>query len=146
MAKEIITSPWIDKWQTYFRKEDGRKNREKVAKAFHKFWSDSNEDILWVEGKVLLGGKVYGHERFDDGSDILTSNIVSLERIERGDNNGIPHDLIRVTTQSGSRYHFYTDDYSVNMFMLLGDLTHVGKLNKKDDYYLKRSLRGRNLF
>jgi hypothetical protein len=93
----------------------------------------------------MLGGRVFGREGIDDGSEIFTSDIQSVERIERGLHNGIPHDLMCATTASGSKYYFYSDGYNANMFLMLGDLIHTGELRKYPGFYLKRKYRDTNL-
>ena len=136
-TKEVtnMASPMIKEWGLYFYKADGDDNRTTVAKAFADFWKDSRVDALEIPGKCMLGGKVFGCEGFDDGDEIFTSYVKSVERIERGNHNGTPRDLMCATTMSGSKYYFYSDGYSSYMFLMLGDLIHTGKLSQ---HYLKR--------
>jgi hypothetical protein len=93
----------------------------------------------------MLGGEVFGREGFNDGDEIFTSNIKSVERVERGYQNGVPHDLMCATTNSGSKYYFYSDDHNGYMFLMLGDIINAGELSQSSNYYLKREYRGSRL-
>lgn len=130
----------IKKWGLYFSKKNGNENRDKVAKAFHEFWTDRDQDMLWIDGKVFLGGLV-----LNGRGEILTSNVVCFERIAKDDLNGHPSDMMCATTYSGSKYCFFSDDYCAHMFMMLGDLTHLGRLNMEEGYYLPANYRGEGL-
>lgn len=135
----------IKSWELFFRKKDGKANRAKIAAAFHEFWMNRESDVLWVDGKVMLGGELHTSPNTPSRGEITTSNVVSFERISRDDLNGYPHDLICALTHSGNKYFFYSDEYCAHMFMMLGDLTHLGKLNTERDYYLREERRGRGL-
>lgn len=138
-------SPIIKEWELYFRKTDGYDNRTTVAKAFTNFWEKSNTDKLEIPGKCILGGKVFGRKGFNNGDEIFTSYIESIERIECGNHNGIPHNLMCATTISGSKYYFYSDDHNAYMFLMLGDMIHTGKLSQHRWFYLKREFHNSEL-
>ena len=147
-TKEVTNmthNPMIKEWELYFDKANGYENRDAVVKAFAGFWEDSRADKLEIPGKCMLGGKVFGREGFNDGDEIFTSDIKSVERIEHGDHNGVPHDLMCATTISGSKYYFYSDDYNAYMFLMLGDLIHTGELSQHRYFYLKREFHGSKL-
>lgn len=142
-AKEVTNmthNPMIKEWELYFKMADGYENRDAVVKAFADFLEDPRADKLEIPGKCMLGGKVFGREGFNDGDEIFTSFIKFVERIERGE-----HDLMCATTISGSKYYFYSDDYNAYMFLMLGDLIHIGKLSHRRYFYLKREFRGSKL-
>lgn len=130
--------PIISGWELYFNEAHGYDNRSTVARAFTNFWQRNYAEKLEIPGKCMLGGKVYGHEKFNDGEEIMTSNVESVERVERSKQNGVSHDLMCATTKSGSKYYFYSDNYNVYMFQILGDLIHKGKLSRKPHHYVKR--------
>ena len=138
--------PIIKKWEIYFNRMDGLENRKNVAVAFTEYWNGHSFNLFEIPGKCMLGGKVYGREGFIDGNEIFTSFIRSIRRIETGFRNGIPHDLMLATTYSGSLYHIYSDDYNAYMALMLGDITHTGRLNDTPGYYLDRNYRGSRLF
>lgn len=142
---DMVYNPMIKKWELYFNKANGYENRVIVIKAFANFLEDPKADKLEIPGKCMLGGNVFRREGFNDGDEIFTSDIKSVERIEHGDNKGVPHDLMCATTISGSKYYFYSDDYNAYMFLMLGDLIHTGKLNQRRYFYLKREFRGSKL-
>ena len=137
--------PLIEEWELYFRRKDGKANRAKMAAAFHEFWMDRERDVMWVDGKVMLGGSLYTSPNAPSRGEVTTSNVVSFNRVAQDDLNGYPHDLICALTHSGNKYYFYSDGFCAHMFMMLGDLTHLGKLNNEKDYYLRDSRRGKNL-
>lgn len=141
----MMHNPMIKEWELYFDKANGYENRTTVAKAFTNFWEEPKADKLEIPGKCMLGGKVFGRKGFNDGEEIFTSNIQSVERIERGNHNGVPHDLMCATTISGSKYYFYSDDHNAYMFLMLGDLIHTGELSQRRYFYLKREFRGSKL-
>lgn len=138
----MMYNPMIKKWGLYFDRANGYDNRATIVKAFADFFENTGEEKLEIPGKCVLGGKVYGRYGFKDGNEILTSNIQSVERIERGDCNGVPHDLMCATIGSGSKYYFYSDEHSAYMFMLLGDMIHTGKLNQEPYHYLSLAFFG----
>lgn len=139
-TKEVTNmayNPMIKEWELYFEKVNGYDNRTAVAKAFEKFLGDPVADKLEIPGKCILGGKVFGLKGFNDGTEIFTPDIKSMERIERSNRDVPLHDLICATTVSGSKYYFYLDEYSLCMFMMLEDLLHTGKLCQDLYCYLK---------
>ena len=140
-VKEMTYMPMLKDWEIYFDRANGYENRETVAGAFTEFWNSLNEDELQIPGACMLGGKVFGRAGFNDGDEIFTSNIQSVKRVERGDKLGVPHDLMCATTGSGSKYYFYSDGHNAYMALMLGDLTHMGKLDPSRGYYLKREFR-----
>jgi len=147
-TKEVVNmayNPMIKEWELYFEKTNGYDNRTVVAKAFAKFWEDPAADKLEMPGKCMLGGKVFGRKGFNDGDEIFTSDVKLIERIERGNHNGAPHDLMCAITVSGSKYYFYSDEHNAYMFLMLGDLFHTGKLSQDRYCYLKREFRGSKL-
>lgn len=147
-TKEVANmayNPMIKEWELYFEKANGYDNRTAVVKAFAKFWEDSAVDKLKIPGKCMLGGRVFGRKGFNDGDEIFTSDVELMERIEHGNHNGIPHDLMCATTVSGSKYYFYSDEHNAYMFLMLGDLFHTGKLSQDRYYYLKREFHSSKL-
>lgn len=64
-------------------------------------WAVVNTDPYRApeDQKPHLSGKVYGHPRFEDGHDIVTSHIVSIDAVNH-----------TVTTNSGSVYELGTVD------------------------------------
>ena len=138
-------NPMIKDWELYFEEANGYDNRTTVAKAFAKFWEDPAADKLKIPGKCMLGGRVFGRKGFNDGDEIFTSDVELIERIEHGNHNGIPHDLMCAITVSGSKYYFYSDGHNAYMFLMLGDLFHTGKLSQDHFYYLKREFHSSKL-
>lgn len=137
--------PMIREWEFYFLQEDGYENRFIVAKAFLKFWDDNSIEKLDVPGRCMLGGKIFGREGFNDGDEIFTSIIETIERIKCSDCSDTQHDLMCATTISGSKYYFYSNDYNTYMFMMFGDLIHMDELNPRPYFYLKPKLHSSNL-
>lgn len=148
-TKEVTNmsyNPMIKEWELYFERVNGYDNRTAVAKAFAKFWEDPAADKLKIPGKCMLGGKVFGHKKFNDGDEIFTSDIKSAEKIKSCNHDGVRQLLICVTTVSGGRYYFYSRDYNPYMFLMLGDLEgEGGRLDVHRYYYLKPEFRGSKL-
>jgi len=119
--------PLLRKWEFRFPKRiaDPRGNSLGVTKSFCDFLEARSLGKLDVVGEVVLNGDVYGRKGFDDGDNIITSGIVSFERINKGNLNGVPRDLMCANTESGSKYYFYSDDHSASMFLLLGAAIHM---------------------
>lgn len=134
--------PRMNKWSLYFKEAYGLENRDKVVREFVDFWQNSAMDKIEIPGKCTLGGRVYGREGFRDGDPIFTSNIKCIERVERGSRHGQPHDFMCATTESGSKYYFYSDEYDAGMFMMIGDLIHTRGLRQKRYCYLPPQFRG----
>lgn len=148
VTNEVDTTtykPIIKEWEIYFEEVNGYDNRTAVAKAFAKFLGDPTADKLKIPGKCMLGGRVFGRKGFNDGDEIFTSDVELMERIEHGNHNGIPHDLMCATTVSGSKYYFYSDGHNAYMFLMLGDLFNTGKLSQDRYYYLKREFHSSKL-
>lgn len=139
-----MTDSLMRDWQFYFKKADGTSNRSNVIRAFTSFWGDEPEkQQLVLPGKCVLGGKIFRREGFHDGEEIFTPTVKTVERItKKYDKNGITHDLMCITTVSGSKYYIYADGYSARMGMMIGDMITDGYLNGQKNFYLKRRYRG----
>ena len=141
-------NPMMMDWELCFEKVygfknrtviiDGFENRTAIIKAFADFFENTNKKKLDIHGKCVLGGYVYGRYGFDDGDMIITSDIESIERIERGDCDGVSHDLMCATTASGSKYYFYSDEHSYHMSQLLEEMLRYGRIDV-DSYPMKYS-------
>lgn len=149
VPKEVDTTtykPIIKEWEIYFEEFNGWNNRDVVAKVFARFLEDFTARKLEIPGKCMLGGKVFGHKKFNDGDEIFTSDIKSAEKIKSCNHDGVRQLLICVTTVSGGRYYFYSRDYNPYMFLMLGDLEgEGGRLDVHRYYYLKPEFRGSKL-
>ena len=138
-------SPILKAWELYFNEGDGLDNRSEVVKDFADFWEKTEAKELKLPGKCMLGGKVYGRKGFNDGDEVFTSYIVSIERLEHGDNFGVPHDTMCATTISGSKYYLYSDEHNAHMALMLGDMIHTGGLNPRRYHYISKKFHGSNL-
>ena len=138
-------NPRIEKWELYFEGENGYDNRFNIMKAFTEFWESPKLGKLEMPGKCMLGGQVFGRKGFEDGAEIFTSDIQSVERLEHDRFSGAPHDLMCATTVSGSKYYFYSDDHNAYMALMLGDIIHMGQLDQRRYYYLVPEYRGSQL-
>ena len=65
-AAKKVYSPYFFKWELFFTKEDGYGNRAIVAKAFADFWATQSQVKLEIPGKCMLGGYLYGHEKYKE--------------------------------------------------------------------------------
>lgn len=127
----MIYKPLIESWDLLVRQKDMEECVRRL-RVFAEFWQNLSKTKLDMPADIILRGKVYGREGFVDGDEICTSWVKTVERIERGDRNGVPHDLICATTHSGSKYYFYSDTHTADMGLLLGGLIHLVP-NSRDD-------------
>ena len=132
--------PMILKWGLYFKDNAGYENRDAAAKEFAEFWSNRKIDKFKMSSKLMLGGKVYGREGFEDGEMIFTSSVIAVTRIGHSVCNDVPHDLMCATTVSGSKYLFYSDDYNIYTKALLHDIVNAGQLSPQPRHYLEPML------
>ena len=134
----MANNPTITEWGLYFQKGDGLDNRSIVMKAFANFCNGA-DDKLSIPGYCQLGGKVSGHTKFQDGDEILSSYVQSIEKIP---NSNTTEDAIGftmcATTQSGSKYYFCSTDHNKYMRQMLSDLTRRGKLYPRQHHYWGR--------
>lgn len=128
--------PFLKDWGLYFKAKYGPENRARAAKAFTWFWKDGDIEEMELPGTCRLGGYIYGHGQYPDGTEIFTSNIRRLVRIEQGRKNGVPHDLCYAETGSGSKYYFFTDGHDACAAIMLGDVSVFGGLETKKEYYI----------
>ena len=143
----VIYEPVLKNWEIFFAKEDGVENRDNIAKAFARFLVASKDDVMKIPGMCFLGGTVFGRG-CEYGNDILTPHVSSVERVKRGSHevHGHAHDLICATTESGSKYYFYSDENNPWMSLMLSDIIRLGKLNTENEYYLNKKYRSRGVF
>ena len=124
--------PMIKKWQVYFKLEDGYDNRDTVMKAFVQFLAHPKNEKLEMPGKCILGGRIFGHDHFEDGDEILTSLVTEFRWLREEEGTSV----VEATTKSGSKYRLFLDDFSQCMFAMMGDMIQDGRLNRSRYYYL----------
>ena len=139
-AKNVKYLPRLERWEIYFYEKDGFDNRDVVARAFTDFLGNNKSDRLDIPGNCVMGGRVFGHEKIEDGDDLFTQYIQSVERIKRNSHSGVTRDLICATTVLGEKYYFYSDDYNIYMFLMMTDLINKDKLDLRPNYYLEHGL------
>ena len=128
--------PKIREWQLYFLDKYGLKNRDKVVRKFVDFYhSKKGDEITFADDEnCKIGGRVYGHAEYGDGDRIVTSRIKSIKRVICAA-EGAPHDLMCVYTTTEHKYYIYSDEYSRDMCLMMGDMMFVGKLHDEPRYY-----------
>lgn len=131
----VFYRPLVREWGIYFKIEDGFLNRLMIMKDFLDFRRDFSKKRLVIDGKCRLGGRVLGHEMFNDNDCILTSAVKTIEIVERNGEYGTSHDLLCVTTSSDHMYYVYSNDYNAYMAFLLHDMIRYGKLKEEPNYY-----------
>ena len=147
----MVKMPLIKGYELYFRKEDGLENRLAIIATFARFWQDSSIDEIEIAGRCMLGGLVFGHDHFDDWSEILTSSIKTIRRVERGEKRvkligmRIGRDLMCATTKSGNEYFFYSTNLCIYMARMLADIVYHGEIEETPGFYLKRYFRDSHL-
>ena len=128
-------------WEFYFLKMDGEQNRSRVVWTFtFQFWK--KEELTYeAPGRFFLGGRLFDENGAILDNDFFSTAVVKIERVKKSSTS----DLLRATTEDGETYDFYSDGYNSFMFLLLRDMMQTGALNERKGFYLKRSLRGRDL-
>lgn len=144
-GSDMDYKPMINSWQFYFELTDGYDNRARVIESFMKFLDDPQANKLVMPGKCMLGGNVVGREGFNDGDEIFTSKIKSIEMVKRIEQGSFRNYLLCAITESHSRYYFYSNQLNAHMFLMLGDMANLGQLNRSRYYYIKRTLRNPKL-
>ena len=140
-ASKIIL-PEIKDWQLFFKKEYGTENRASVLKAFFDFVVDAKSPDVAVPGHCMIAGKVYGHDSYEDGEEVITSCIKTIFRIDRSImqcQEDYPEEdnlfLIGFTTHTGKMY--YVDYRKKNQFMTKLENDHLinRKLSEEAGFY-----------
>lgn len=135
----------IRNWELFFWVGYGHENRSTVMEAFVDFMRNDAK-TLTIPGRCMLGGLVYGSEKFSDGGEIYTSNLCFIERLERGKlgEDGFSNDLMCATTASGSKYYFYAGNHNAYMALMIKDLRE-GVINPAQHHYLRPDCRNPEL-
>lgn len=121
--------PMLKDWAICLYKDMSDEENEAIMEVVADSYQKTRMDSVQIPGPCVLSGVVYGRDGFNDGDVINTSNIESIERVERHNKASTPHDLMCATTKSGSKYYFYTDECNANMMLVLGDMIHTGRLD-----------------
>lgn len=135
-------------WALCFYADCRPDGRHRIIKEFTEFFNcpttpkiDIGAGATWC----ILNGKVYGHSAVEDDTDFFTPPIKSFERVEIGEVDGVPHDLIRATTTASSYYYFHQDEAAVVMRSMLRD-ADSGKISDVRYHYVRPNHRDSELF
>ena len=137
-------TPQLKDWIPLFYEKDGIKNRELAVKDFYRIWNNSFIKEIQLRGKLVLGGELYGCHGHRNGKMFTTPYITSIKRLAHGRpcTNRFPKDVLCATTNTGETYFFNSDNFDLNMSLLLWDVENGNPLNKEKHYYVNPYFRG----
>ena len=144
--------PLIENWELFFPKAYGEGYHQKVAKAFHTIWNDSEiEELIFnrdtkglireqisentyriiTSGELEIRGTIYGYNGHIQGSSILVDNIASITRIkEFNGNHNLSYPLI-ITTKNGKQYRIYAKECTYKTRCELSNITMLGEVETR---------------
>lgn len=154
--------PLIENWELLFPMAYGEGNRQKVAKAFHAIWSNSEiEELIFnrdtkdpireqisentyriiTSGELEVSGTIYGYNGHTQGFSILIDNIASISRIKDVNGNYNWSSLLLITTRNGKQYRIYAKECTDKTGRELSDITVHGEVETRASYYLHPSMK-----
>ena len=122
----------IKNWQFYFKKEDGLDNMHNAISAFADFWNKFDLELFVSNEKFVIGGKL-------DGEDFYSTEVTGVERIYHTFQGDVAHDELRVITESGEEYLFYSDEHTPEMYAAINDMLSFHELLTPTDLLILAS-------
>jgi hypothetical protein len=144
--------PLIENWELISPKAYGEGYHQKVAKAFHAIWNNSEvEELIFnrdakglireqisentyriiTSGELEIRGTIYGYNGHIQGSSILVDNIASITRIkEFNGNHNLSYPLI-ITTKNGKQYRIYAKECTYKTRCELSNITMLGEVETR---------------
>lgn len=144
--KDVIYGavPKLCGWQLAFKDDRDREsndfdNKENIMIDLFDFLNDDlSNDFFEPSGKCALCGRVYSRKGFVDGSEIITSRLISIEKVGQEYALDEEHVLLCATTASGTKYYFYDDNCTKSMSAMFEHIEKYGKLFKYRLKYLRK--------
>ena len=116
----------IKEWELMFPKENSAEGAVNTIRNLTTFFDC--ERMLATEVDLCVGcrihGFIYGNPKHANGSEVMTSPIVRVERKPLGE-DGTGFTFV---TQSGSRYDFNTDDISITAAIMFDEWRKSGRI------------------
>ncbi len=129
----------IKSWQLYFEEKDGIDNKFNVMSTFSNFWNEFSSKIVIFPEKFVIGGIID-----PDGELFLTGHITCIQRVKHQFKGDLAHDLFRAVAISGEEYFFYSDEYTPEMRIMIGDMLSFHQLTSYSAFCPKPSVPGKN--
>lgn len=147
--------PLIENWELIFPKAYGEGYHQKVAKAFHAIWNNSEiEELIFnrdakglirerisenkyriiTSGELEIRGTVYGYNGHIQGSSILVDNIASITRIKDVSGNYNSSYPLIITTKNGKQYRIYAKECTYKTRCELSNITMLGEVETRADH------------
>lgn len=147
--------PLIQNWELIFPKTYGEGNHQKMAKAFHTIWNNSEiEELIFnrdakglireqisentyriiTSGELEIAGTIYGCSGHIQGFSILIDNIASITRIKDFNGNYNWSYPLLITTRNGKQYRIYAKDCTDRTGRELSDITMFGEVETRTGY------------
>ena len=147
--------PLIQNWELIFPKVYGEGYHQKVAKAFHTIWNNSEiEELIFnrdakglireqisdnryritTSGELEILGTIYGYSGHIQGSSILIDKIASITRIKDMNVNYNWSYPLLITTRDGKQYRIYAKECTDKTGRELSDITMFGEVEARTSY------------
>lgn len=147
--------PLIQNWELIFPKIYGEGNHQKMAKAFHTIWNNSEiEELIFnrdakglireqisentyriiTSGELEIAGTIYGCSGHTQGFSILIDNIASISRIKDVNGNYNWSSPLLITTRNGKQYRIYAKECTDKTGRELSDITMFGEVETRTGY------------
>lgn len=147
--------PLIQNWELIFPKIYGEGNHQKMAKAFHTIWNNSEiEELIFnrdakglireqiskntyriiTSGELEIVGTIYGYSGHIQGFSILIDKITSIARIKDVNGNYDWSSPLLITTRDGKQYRIYAKDCTDKTGRELSDITMFGEVETRTSY------------
>lgn len=144
--------PLIENWELISPKAYGEGYHQKVAKAFHAIWNNSEvEELIFnrdakglireqisenkyriiTSGELEITGTIYGYSGHIQGFPILIDNIASITRIKDFNGNYNWSDPLLITTRDDKQYRIYAKECTDKTGRELSDITMFGEVEAR---------------
>lgn len=147
--------PLIENWELLFPMAYGEGNHQKMAKAFHTIWNNSEiEELIFnrdakglireqisentyritTSGELEIVGTIYGYSGHIQGFSILIDKITSIARIKDVNGNYDWSSPLLITTRDGKQYRIYAKDCTDKTGRELSNITMFGEVETRTSY------------
>lgn len=130
-------------WSPLFYEKDGASNRELAMKDFYRIWNNPSIKEVKLRGKLVLGGELYGCHGHRNGEIFTTPYITSIRRLTHGEprTNRFPRDILVATTNDGENYYFNSDQFDLNMALMIWYIENGTPFSMEKHYYVNPCFR-----
>lgn len=105
--------PYLDNPKLMSYAENKDTTPEAMRQELYRFFNDLSRLQFYPPAAYRLQGNITGHPSFSDGTGLMTSDVLVIEKVING--TDLP-DLLCAITKSGGRYFFRANALSVRSF------------------------------